>query len=388
MSVKDYTLIIPTHNRPAQFGALLKYLESQQAEFDILVLDSSSPETQALNAEVISQVRLPIRLLSFPAEMPPFEKFWKGIQQVKTDFCSLCADDDVLIIESLGDILNFLKRNKSYAAAHGLYFSFDLKKEIIVSDLVYLGDILTRANPIIRLQKLFQNYEAITYAVYRTPIIENIFSQLQSLDSLLGQELLGGALTVAAGRVKRLPLLYYGRSLSPSHFYQNWHPVEMLLTSPDAFYNEYSKYRKILATALKASLTSHKEAELYKLIDIIHFSYVNEFFAPNVASYLGRQLMRHMSVPKIMTGLWPLIIQNQPNRLQKLGPKLRPFFYKLIYNSQTLESPFYREFNGQSFHFLDSFKKKSHLYKNRGASIHDLLVKSMSHYPNALSSSS
>lgn len=385
---KDYTLIIPTYNRPREFRALLSYLNNQKAEFGIRVLDSSSPEIAKENEKFISQMKLDIEFLLFPSDTPPFEKFWKGVQKIKTPFCSLCADDDVIVVKSIEKIIDFLKMDSSYVAAHGLYFSFMAQEKVTISDLVYNKDLLMDDDPIIRLRELFQSYEAITYAIYRTPILEKILSQVQDLDSLLGRELLGGALTAAMGKVKRLPLLYCGRSLSASHFYESWHPIEMLLTSPDNLYQEYGRYRKILVDTLKKSKTIYSEEDLYKLIDITHFSYMSEFLTENILEYLSNKIMDKCTNTDIMAGLWPIIIQNQKNSGTKLlGDRTETSFFakrKLPFLKRALAT-WLTEFESVQFHILDEFKTKIHQYHvEKKTPLVDVLMTSMGCYFNAL----
>lgn len=384
---KDYTLIVPTYNRPREFRALLNYLRDQKAEFKVLVLDSSEGETVFENEKFASQIGLNIEFIAFPSDTPPFEKFWKGAQKVKTAFCSLCADDDVIVVKSISEILDFLKKDSSYVAAHGLYFSFMAKEKVTISDLVYNKDVLLDENPILRLRELFQSYEAITYAIYRTPVFEKVLSQVQSLDSLLGRELLGSALTAAMGKVKRLPVLYCGRSLSASHFYESWHPIEMLLTSPDYLYQEYGKYRKILVHTLKDSNNVHTEEELTKLIDITHFSYMSEFFAPNILSYLSDRIMNKYEKSEIMTGLWPIIIHNQQgNNIQTAPQKsIKSFFSKRNLPVYKRIASWVTEFEGVPFHVLDEFKTKIQQYHEENhPPILDALRISMGRYFNAL----
>lgn len=386
MLSKDYTLIIPTYNRPKEFEAFIRYLEEYKVGFDILVLDSSSPEEAKRNKSFISQVKLNIELVSFPSTISPFEKFWMGVQKVKTPFCSLCADDDVLVVSSIKEVVEFLKNNSSYVAAHGLYFTFLKQKEVSIPDLIYRRDVLNDDDSIIRLRALFECYEAITYAVYRTPVLRDILSQLQSVKSMLGRELLGGALTVAKGKVKRLSVLYSGRSAAESHAYINWHPVEMLITSPDILYQEYGRYRKILVDTLKMFYNDYSEEELYKIVDIIHFSYMSEYLSPNILLYLGDQIMKHRSVPDIMNGFWPILIQNQPVSSSALRKKSQNLFSNFIkkYRKQNSLRIFPQEFEGLPFHFLENFKTKIDIY-NEGV-IKELLyslTRGMKNYMSA-----
>lgn len=387
MSLDDYTLIIPTYHRPKEFSALLKYLDEQKAGFKILVLDSSRPDVASENKKAIEQVALNVELLTFPSDMPPFEKFWKGVQHVKTAFCSLCADDDVLAIKSVNLIVEFLRKNPDYVAAHGLYFSFMAQDKITIADLVYTRDVLMDDDPINRLQNLFESYEAITYAIYRTPVLDKIFSQLQFLNSLLGRELLGGALTAAMGKVKRLPVLYCGRSMSASHFYESWHPVEMLMASPDALYQEYGRYRKILVDTLKSSGDFYSEEDFYKLVDIIHFSYMSEFLAPNILSYLTQQVLDKRTLSEIMTGLWPYIIQNQKDKVKDNSQEKGKFSF---FKRKKLEpSPVsdlrFSEFENKPFKILNDFKTKLQPYMDKlSAPLEETLLVSMNNYFTSL----
>lgn len=387
MSFDDYTLIVPTYHRPKEFSALLKYLDDQQVGFKILVLDSSRPDVASENEKAIRQVALNIELLSFPPEMPPFEKFWKGVQHVKTPFCSLCADDDVLVTKSVDPIVDFLNKNPDYVAAHGLYFSFMAQDRITISDLVYTQDVLMGDDPISRLQNLFQSYEAITYAIYRTPVLDSIFSRLQSLNSLLGRELLGGALTAAMGKVKRLPVVYCGRSMAASHFYESWHPVEMLMTSPDALYQEYAEYRKILVDTLSSASESHSEADFYKLVDIIHFSYMSEFLAPNILSYLTQQVLDKRTLAEIMAGLWPHIIQNQKDKVKDTTQEKKSSFFlrRKRVDPFPVSDLWLREFENKPFHILNDFKSKIQPYMDKlSAPLAETLLMSMGNYFTSL----
>ena len=57
----DFTLVIPTYNRAQQLAALLSYLEAQNADCRVLVLDSSRPEALAANRQRAAAVLRPMR---------------------------------------------------------------------------------------------------------------------------------------------------------------------------------------------------------------------------------------------------------------------------------------------------------------------------------------
>ena len=62
----DFTLVIPTYNRSQLLAALLRYLEAQNADCPVLVLDSSSPEELAANRERAAASSLDLEFAEFP----------------------------------------------------------------------------------------------------------------------------------------------------------------------------------------------------------------------------------------------------------------------------------------------------------------------------------
>ena len=64
--MRDFTLVIPTYNRAQQLAALLGYLEAQNADCRVLVLDSSGPEVLAANRERVAASSLDAEFAEFP----------------------------------------------------------------------------------------------------------------------------------------------------------------------------------------------------------------------------------------------------------------------------------------------------------------------------------
>src|SRR3990167_8029223 len=144
--MENYTLIIPTYNRSEKLKVLLSFLENTKCEFPIIVADSSASSHRLQNKESVTSSSL--------------------------------------------KITNFLEASPDHAAAHGYYYSFLTNPHIVVTDLCYYSHSNNNDDPIHRLSALFGRYEALTYAVYRTSILQDILKEVQSLDSLLGHELL------------------------------------------------------------------------------------------------------------------------------------------------------------------------------------------------------
>ena len=140
----------------------------------------------------------------------------------------MCADDDVVMVDSLPVLRDFLQKHHDFSAAHGWYFTFYDNVHLGITSIVYSGPSIDRDDPFLRLRDLLNRYEAVTYAVYRTDVMRRVLYEVQRVESMLARELLAGELTVLWGKVARLPIFYYGRSLGPSESYAHWHPVNFL----------------------------------------------------------------------------------------------------------------------------------------------------------------
>ena len=69
--MQDFTLVIPTYNRPKLLEALLTYLSAQPPRCRILVLDSSQPQPRAANRKIVELAELKLDYASFQARRTP-----------------------------------------------------------------------------------------------------------------------------------------------------------------------------------------------------------------------------------------------------------------------------------------------------------------------------
>jgi glycosyltransferase domain-containing protein len=301
-----FTLIVPTFNRPPMLARLLAYLARQKAGFPVLVLDSSDDAAKAANAALVGGLELDVRLLSYETTITPFEKFWRGSEEVRTEFCALCADDDVIMLDAIPSLVRFLRRHPAVSAAHGLYFTFYVTDHIGITSIVYAGRSFGGRKRLTRLIDLFRRYEAVTYAVYRTGVMRSVLREVLPMRSMLARELLGGALTVVAGTVARLPIVHYGRSLHPSGPYQHWHPIDFLISSPQALFDDYARYRRVLLESLTTSgALRGTPADILKIIDLTHLRYLVDYVSPGMMDYLIEQVVAGTPPEEIMNGVWP-----------------------------------------------------------------------------------
>jgi glycosyltransferase domain-containing protein len=110
--MQDFTLVIPTYNRPKQLRALLSYLSARALQSRVLVLDSSEAKPRAANRKIIEHAKLKLDYAEFASETHPFDKFREGVHKVRTQFCALCADDDLIVPDAVKRCLDALRSNQ------------------------------------------------------------------------------------------------------------------------------------------------------------------------------------------------------------------------------------------------------------------------------------
>jgi glycosyltransferase domain-containing protein len=288
----DFTLVIPTYDRPRQLAALLGYLEAEGARCRVSVLDSSPPRSRALNRDLIARSRLNIEHAEFPTETRPFDKFRAGIDRVTTPFCALCADDDLIIVEGVSRCLDALRKDPQASVAQGYSFVFTYgpDESITLGNIVYFTPTISDAEPLARVAKLFRQYQAATYGNYRTPVLQRIFSALRPMKEVLASELLGTALAAVEGHMIRVPCLSYGRSSSESESYEHWHPLEWFAKNPRSLFAAYHAYRDVLEDAISRRRdNTHSSEDVRQILDLIHLGYFVQHAPDDAVGFIIEQ---------------------------------------------------------------------------------------------------
>ena len=298
-----YTLIIPTYNRPTHLLRLLHYIFSFKLSFRILILDSSNGDVQELNGSTISHQIGKAEHIRFDSSIDVVSKFEQGIAMVKTPYCSFCADDDIVFVNSVMECVQFLELNQDYAAAHGYYFDFQLGKKIVISSVVYWRNVLIDEAPLMRLVALMRNYEAVFYAIYRTEVLRSSFSLVRRVDTILYKELILGVATVLKGKVYRHPQFYYGRSTDASHQYEHWHPHEILAKSPEILLNDYVLYRDALLEYWQ-SINGEPLSQQLHVFDLAHLQYLEKFLQPDILDFIIDRKLAGENGDSITRALW------------------------------------------------------------------------------------
>ncbi len=295
--MRDFTLVIPTYNRPRQLQALLYHVKHTAPGIKVLVLDSSDGVWRGDGRVPVHHCASDAELLRFPTDMHPFEKFALGVGQVTTEYCALCADDDIMLMDAVGACVEALRANPAAAAARGQSFSFSWNEQepdgLYLTEGLLTPPAIVAGTPMERLAELFVTYHAIIYAVHRTSVLRKALDTAVGLmDSLLGLELMVAALVVAEGAVLTVPTVHHGRSMGESVVpYQKWHPLEYFVNQADDLAVEYGIYRTLLTAAVLANPANKlHDNQVRRAIDVIHLRYLLQHAPDAVLNFLiGRK---------------------------------------------------------------------------------------------------
>jgi len=250
-ALENYTLVIPTFNRPLLLGALLRYLESARAAFPILILDSSSEENRRRNRAMLAALQLNAKLLEFDEQVNVFAKFNEGLAKVETDYVSVCADDDLVFVDAIAASVGTLVDRPDYVACHGIYMNFSVVGRVVDLQIEYAGPSIEATDAGDRIYELLSRYEALFYAVYRRDFFADVLRrskqpQAPPLWHFWLWELFAAVLTAGSGKVKRLACISNARRAFPDASNSQWHPASLIVDDSDAFFAEFVRYRRRL----------------------------------------------------------------------------------------------------------------------------------------------
>jgi len=207
----NHTLVIPTFNRHEHLTRLINYYLNISSDINIVVLDSSNDVVKESNIKMLSRYDDNIQHFAFNTNILMAEKLYQGLLCVKTEYVSLCGDDDLVFLPSINNSIKFLNNNKDYIAAHGLYINFNVDEKNIKINREYNGSSIDENHFGARISRLMESYESTFYAVYRTEDLISIFTMLHQIPSLHFQELFQSVSTMIKGKVHRSNDIYGAR---------------------------------------------------------------------------------------------------------------------------------------------------------------------------------
>lgn len=289
----DHTLVIPTYNRPELVRRLVRYYLGRGTVIQLLVLDSSRAEIATANAAWFGGCGPNVRHVIYPDTLPPGAKLARGLPMVNTPYASFCADDDLVFPQGLANAIDFLAANREYVCAHGLYLNFRVGDQLEPGEAPPPGGIRNpqclhvwreyggpgnEANhPGARIFRLFQSYESLYYAAFRTRDLRDIFAEVEAIPTLHYQELFQSVGTLIKGKVKRLPGLFAARqsieAAQPER--DNWQTYYWFASNPAEVLEHYRDYCEVLWRfyEVHGAAPRLERAAFQKTLDLSHAVY-------------------------------------------------------------------------------------------------------------------
>lgn len=282
----DHTLVIPTYNRPQLVRRLVAYYLGRNAGLNLLVLDSSKGDVAQANAQWLRERAPHVRHVVYPETLQPGVKLAQGMSLVETRHASFCADDDLVFLPGLAEAVRFLDANADYVCAHGLYLNFQIHDGSSEVNIwrEYGGPGNEAGHPGARIFRLFQGYESLFYAAFRTEDLRAIFSVVERIPSLHYQELFQSVATLILGKVKRLACLYAARqsiaAAQPER--DNWQTYYWFAGNAAELLEHYRNYCEDLWRFYEAHGAAPRLArvDFQKALDMAHAVYFSAACPP------------------------------------------------------------------------------------------------------------
>jgi glycosyltransferase domain-containing protein len=216
--MKNFTLIIPTHNRHNYLKRSIAYFKDLDAE--VIYCDSSAEKFHQYNEGLHSN----IKYLHLPGKKFA-EKILVALAEINTDFVAMCPDDDFILIDSLYDGVNFLAENNSFKTIVGkyIYFNEAFDGKFFQNGQKFPEDI--NFGPHKNTAVFFQNYYMILWAMYQKTILEKAFQIIDKAkyhnDNFI--ELTVGACACYEGGIKFPKEIWGIREVSAKEHWGNRH---------------------------------------------------------------------------------------------------------------------------------------------------------------------
>lgn len=284
----DCSLIIPTYNRPQLLEDILRFVAGTASGIRVFVADSSEPSIQERNRSICAEKDIHATHLSYDPNIKMMEKLQDACNHVETPYLSLCADDDLVFLDTIWSCVRFLQENKDFVLCHGDYYSCfydDGKSPSYRIDTV--PRVIGYDTPEERLLSILTKYNYLFYAVCRTDAYRSMLGRIGTLHSAHFIELLSAVDLVLDGKVGHVPEPYIVRNSSvPSVFAdQLTDPNLAMGQSARQFFEDYVGFRDRVLEHLRAVSPHLGPAQAEQVADTGFLLYLRRIFAS--ATVLG-----------------------------------------------------------------------------------------------------
>ena len=207
------TIVIPTHQRQHLLGRALTHYDA--FGLPVIVVDSS-PEPFTGLAHLRN-----VEYLHRPDEPLPHKLRAPVLENVRTPYMVMSADDSFTSLSGLRSCVEFLAANEDYSSAQGYYFGYWRRGDEVALDLFYrsvemLDGMVDSDRPEDRLIQMFTRYSAMFYAVYRTDCQREMLQRFPDMiRNYCIAEFYFAMMTALHGKHALLPVFYQLQEHAP-----------------------------------------------------------------------------------------------------------------------------------------------------------------------------
>lgn len=220
------TIILITKDRFDFINRLLSYYDFINLKSNIIIADSTEFEKNNLDKFYYKNYKnLSIEFFSRP-NIRPENLQLEMLKKVSTKYTIVCADDDIILENSIIKCIDFLETNSDYISATGRIHGFASKKDKSKNCKIYVWDEysqknITQNNPNKRLKNYLSNYWVNFFSITRTAeyIKSSSYSHLSQSSALRGEVIPCMSLALI-GKTKKLDHLHMVRQffLEKKHY--------------------------------------------------------------------------------------------------------------------------------------------------------------------------
>lgn len=294
----ETTLVLTTHNRPHFVEQQVAFLTKQMKDnnitnINVLVLDSSVEGEKKEHSKKICE-EAGFSYHSYPSDMNVYDKWYKGLSLVKTYTVTLLDHEDVINLNCLNEIVDFLNENKKYSCGTG----------IIPMAVPFNGFSIWRASDPHTINNHKDPFERILSlnvinsaywvdAVHVTSVVTKIFEFFNgrhdiSESTTLDLEVVLPAAILAAGKYKVFDKFFLGKMSLEERRYEEY---GYTLPTQRYFFGRDPKY----GTGLTDRMDFQKKILKHFLPDDIEEKYledalnivISHLFVDRIGMYLG-----------------------------------------------------------------------------------------------------
>ncbi len=228
---EDYTVLLMLKDRFSFTKRWLNYMAAIKFPYKVFIADGSADDQARHYLESNKEKFgcLDINYVRYPYDenySVYYKKIADALGKIKTKYVSVSDNDDFYVVEGIARSIEFLEKNGDYSSCRGeissvavyapsdrpdLKFLYGKAGDIVYK--YYYGESIELEGSSQRVMRHAAKYDPTFYDVHRTSHLRMCFETLRDIDpeNLYIAEGLTSFLTVASGKIKRLPCLYYVR---------------------------------------------------------------------------------------------------------------------------------------------------------------------------------